>query len=84
VGAKDQRTDVRGEPVRISPDEIAFDVDGVFADTFGVFVEDRLATCCLLEKNSIKPILFEQPWNRKPHPFPVVKSWDELSTLIAW
>lgn len=203
MGTKDQRTDVRGEPVKISPDEIAFDVDGVFADTFSIFVEiatnrygyrfsyediteyefmnvididaraseeiiqalldspiengirplagatevltrlstcgpllfvtarpekkgidewiysqlpgvhrdllrveatnshmnklpilqafgikyfveDRLDTCYLLERGAIMPIVFEQPWNRKPHPFPVVKSWDELSALIKW
>lgn len=48
------------------------------------FVEDRLETCYLLEKVSIVPIVFEQPWNRKPHPFPVVKSWDEISAMIAW
>ena len=48
------------------------------------FVEDRLDTCYLLEEVSIVPIVFEQPWNRKPHHFPVVKNWDEISTMIRW
>ena len=48
------------------------------------FVEDRLETCYLLEKSFITPIVFEQPWNRKFHPFPVVKSWDDISGLIEW
>ena len=48
------------------------------------FVDDRLDTCYLLEKEAIVPIVFEQPWNRKPHPFQKVKSWDEISSIIEW
>lgn len=48
------------------------------------FVEDRLDTCFLLEESSINPIVFEQPWNRKPHHFPVVRDWDEISAMIEW
>ena len=48
------------------------------------FVEDRLETCYLLEEASIVPIVFEQPWNLKPHPFQRVKDWEELSRLIEW
>lgn len=48
------------------------------------FVEDRLETCYLLEKEAIMPIVFEQPWNRKPHPFSIVKNWGELSALVKW
>jgi uncharacterized HAD superfamily protein len=48
------------------------------------FVEDRLETCYLLEKTSVTPIVFEQPWNRKPHPFQTVKSWHEIEALIQW
>jgi len=48
------------------------------------FVEDRLDTCYLLEEVSIVPIVFEQPWNRRPHHFPVVKNWDEISAMIRW
>lgn len=46
------------------------------------FVEDRLETCFLLEKAGITPILFKQPWNRKPHPFIEVAAWDELAGMI--
>lgn len=48
------------------------------------FVDDRLETGYLLEKAAIVTIIFEQPWNRKPHAFPIVRSWDEISDLIAW
>ena len=48
------------------------------------FVEDRLETCYLLEKTSVTPIVFDQPWNRKPHPFQTVKSWHEIEALIQW
>lgn len=48
------------------------------------FVEDRLDTCHLLAEQGITPIVFEQPWNRKPHPFTVVKNWDDISALINW
>ena len=48
------------------------------------FVEDRLETCYLLDKASITPIVFEQPWNKKPHPFPVVRGWNNISEMIEW
>ncbi len=48
------------------------------------FVEDRLETCFILEKASITPIVFEQPWNQKPHPFLKVRSWYELEKMIDW
>ena len=48
------------------------------------FIEDRLETCYLLEKTSVTPIVFDQPWNRKPHPFQTVKSWHEIEVLIQW
>jgi len=48
------------------------------------FVEDRLETCYLLENASIVPILFDQPWNRKPSAFKRVKNWDEIAALIDW
>jgi len=48
------------------------------------FVEDRLDTCYLLEKTPITPIVFEQPWNRKPHPFQTVRNWSEIEALIQW
>jgi uncharacterized HAD superfamily protein len=48
------------------------------------FVEDRLDTCYLIEEASVVPIVFEQPWNRKAHPFCQVKDWGELASLIDW
>jgi len=46
------------------------------------FVEDRLETCFILKNASIIPIVFEQPWNKKPHPFLKVRNWRELERMI--
>jgi uncharacterized HAD superfamily protein len=46
------------------------------------FVEDRLETCQLLAAHGITPILFAQPWNRRPHPFLEVAGWRELAGLL--
>lgn len=46
------------------------------------FVEDRLETCFALQPVGITPVLFKQPWNRQPHPFVEVSSWNELEALI--
>jgi uncharacterized protein len=46
------------------------------------FVEDRLETCFDLAKEGITPILFAQPWNRRPHPFLEVQNWQELAGLL--
>ncbi len=46
------------------------------------FVEDRLETCFQLALSGIQPLVFDQPWNRRPHPFPVVYSWRDLAELI--
>lgn len=46
------------------------------------FVEDRLETCFQLAHFGIQPLVFDQPWNRRPHPFPVVYSWRDLAELI--
>ncbi|MEA2101564.1 MAG: haloacid dehalogenase [Thermodesulfobacteriota bacterium] len=48
------------------------------------FIDDRLDTCRMLDEAGITPIVYDQPWNREPHPFAVVKDWDEISDLIAW
>ncbi len=48
------------------------------------FVEDRLETCFMLAQASITPIVFEQPWNKKTHPFPSIKGWHELEQMIDW
>ena len=48
------------------------------------FVEDRLETCYSLKTAGITPILFKQPWNRRPHPFLEVETWRELETLLVF
>ena len=48
------------------------------------FVEDRLETCFLLDEADVTPIVFDQPWNRKPHPFKKVKNWQEIEAMIEW
>jgi uncharacterized HAD superfamily protein len=48
-----------------------------------VFVEDRLETCFHLSRTGITPILFVQPWNRSPHPFREVSTWEEIGALLA-
>jgi uncharacterized HAD superfamily protein len=48
------------------------------------FVEDCLETGFMLENDGIIPIIYDQPWNRKPHPFPTVTSWKELEIMIEW
>lgn len=76
----------------VDRDRIRIEVTGVHTEKipvliemgFKYFVEDRLDTCPLLEQNGITPILFEQPWNKKPHPYQVVRDWEEISMLIDW
>jgi uncharacterized HAD superfamily protein len=46
------------------------------------FVEDRLETCLQLAEHGIIPILFAQPWNRRPHPFIEVQDWPQLAGLL--
>ena len=46
------------------------------------FVEDRLETCQQLAEHGITPILFAQPWNRRPHPFLEVADWPTLAGLL--
>lgn len=46
------------------------------------FVEDRLETCFILAEAGIEPIVFRQPWNRKPHPFKEVGNWREIESLL--
>jgi len=77
---------------KVGKDMIRLEVTGLHTEKipvllekgFKYFVEDRLDTCPLLEQNGITPILFEQPWNRKPHPYYVVRDWEEISRLIDW
>jgi 5'(3')-deoxyribonucleotidase len=48
------------------------------------FIDDRLETCFALQDAGVRPVLFKQPWNRQPHPFVEVSTWDELRTLIEF
>ena len=48
------------------------------------FVEDRLDTCYLIQQSPVTPIVFQQPWNRKVHPFLSVESWDDIDDLVQW
>ena len=48
------------------------------------FVEDRLETCYLIQGSPVTPIVFEQPWNQKEHPFLTVGDWDEIHDMIEW
>jgi hypothetical protein len=46
------------------------------------FVEDRLETCFQLARHGIQPLLFDQPWNRHPHSFPIIYTWQDLARLV--
>lgn len=48
------------------------------------FVEDRLETCYLLKEAGVTPVVFKQPWNRAPHEFLEVGSWNEIGAMIEW
>ncbi len=59
-------------------------VDVVLERNIGCFVEDRLETCFSLSQVGVAPVLFRQPWNRKPHPFVEISSWPQLENLIGF
>jgi hypothetical protein len=46
------------------------------------YVDDHLETCHLLYRNHIIPIVYEQPWNQEPHPYPRVGGWEEIGKLL--
>lgn len=48
------------------------------------FVDDRLETCEALSRFGIRPVLFDQPWNRVSAPisFPRVENWAHLRQLV--
>ena len=48
------------------------------------FVDDRLETCYALDEAGVVPVGFQQPWNRRIHPFMEVGSWSELEALMDW
>jgi uncharacterized HAD superfamily protein len=49
---------------------------------FRYHVDDHLDTCHLLYHNDIVPIVYDQPWNRNPHPYLRVSGWSELEQFL--
>jgi hypothetical protein len=82
----------------IRPSELAFDIDGVFADTMSLFIDIarmdfgisgiRYEDITEYDINGFagvdETIVFKQPWNLKLHPFLEVENWQELESLIAF
>ncbi len=46
------------------------------------FIDDRLDTCHILQEAGITPIVYNQPWNRHPHPFLTVNNWEEIESIM--
>jgi len=49
------------------------------------FVEDRIETCRHLAQNGLRPLLFDQPWNRaqgSDGEFPRIRSWEQLRQWV--
>ena len=86
----DQARAWMSETLALAPNSFEIVATGSFDDKREVllgkgidyFVEDRLETCFTLSKAGIHPIVFKQPWNRQPHPFREVETWQELESLI--
>ena len=57
-------------------------IDVLLENGIGWFVEDRLETCHLLDAAGITPVVFRQPWNREPHDYLTVGTWQELESRI--
>ncbi len=47
------------------------------------FLEDRLETCEMLAEHGIRPLLFDQPWNRVESRFPRICNWYQFRRWIA-
>jgi len=47
------------------------------------FIDDRLDTCEMLFDAGITPIVYNQPWNRRAHPFLTVSTWDDIESLMG-
>ncbi len=79
------------EHIGVLPDAIKVVATGSFegkqdilkSNNIECFVEDRLETCFLLAEAGVSPIVFRQPWNRKPHPFKEVGSWREIESMLS-
>ena len=59
-------------------------IDVLRTAQIGYFVEDRLETCFLLAEAGLAPIVYRQPWNRRPHPFIEVGGWDDIEALLRF
>jgi 5'(3')-deoxyribonucleotidase len=70
--------------VVVTTGSFEFKAEVLLAQNISVFVEDRLETCYHLQDVGVLPILFKQPWNREPHPFVEVGTWEELEALIEF
>ena len=74
----------------VGPEAIRVVATGSFSDKKDVllehdiqyFVEDRLETCFMLAEAGMSPIVFQQPWNRKSHPFFEVGDWRQIESMI--
>ncbi len=84
--AKAYLPDVDEKRIRIIPSGASENKIPILTDLdVPYFVEDRLDTCFLLSKSTRTiPIVFDQPWNRKPHPFNVVTTWQDIDAMIGW
>jgi hypothetical protein len=76
---------VPGSAVRVAATGTGENKRSVLLDHhISCFVEDCLETAFLLEPHGVRPVIFDQPWNRKPHPFHVVRSWQQIDALVDW
>ena len=57
-------------------------VDVLLKNGIRWFVEDRLETCHLLDAAGVTPVVFRQPWNREPHGYLTVSTWQDLESRI--
>ena len=81
-----------GQTLRLDPNSFEVIATGSHEAKAGIlqdrrisyFVEDRLETCFVLQGAGVQPVLFRQPWNRQPHPFLEVGSWNELQALLEF
>lgn len=46
------------------------------------FIDDRAETCQQFAEADFQPIVYDQPWNRGRHSFPVVSNWEEIRGLL--
>ena len=88
----DQILDWICDMLLVTPEDVDVVATGSFDDKTDVlrerdiryFVEDRLDTCFQISQGGITPIVFRQPWNRKPHPFMEIGNWRELESMIRF